>query len=693
MPTRTHMRLQSIPQRESVTVALHPPRPMPNSMPQAFSGGPALPPAAPQNHAAGAAAGPVQADSPDAQEKGAELPKLTRALMKASKRWLICCNKVPHYIGGAPRKGKLDSQEDMARLATYEDAKADVALRGADWSLGFALGPDDKGGYWQGIDFDNVAERRLADLANNVAGYVELSPSGKGCHAIGYGRHFRTLPSNSTGIEAYAAGRFFTVTENIIRDSALTCLAQYVEQSLAPRHEASRPHASIEDVPVDPKTVSELRSALWHMSADDYDPWIQMGLALRELGQTGRGLWLDWSSTSYKFDPREAAKKWDTFKPTKTGYQAVFVEAQRQGWVNPASNAAQLPRTMGSATNDNECGEGSAEEGRQIWKAIEPGLMARYCHIEMLTDDDLLALPPLRWLIKNIVPEVAFGTIHGQEKTGKSFLTLDMLAHVSNGEREWFGRKVKAAPCVYVPFEGRGGIPDRIRAWREERRKPSNIRFIMRPIDLRQKLHRDQLVETLIKRRWAGGVLCIDTLAASAGSFEENSSKDMGEMIAIFQELQQRLGGVVLVVHHSGKDPSRGMRGHSSLSGSVDFSIECLKDDQGSLFRVALMKDGEQGQVFPFVMERKWVRDDEDGEPVFSLVVRPQERVPATDAEAEMVLAVVRELGSTSQRNVIDKLGGKLPQKRVAAAIARLKVDGRIRSIAEKGKNAKIEAV
>jgi len=94
---------------------------------------------------------------------------------------------------------------------------------------------------------------------------------------------------------------------------------------------------------VDPKTVSELRSALLHMRSDNYDHWINMGMALRELGDIGRGLWLVWSATSEKFDAKQAARKWEALPGERTGYQAVFAEAQRQGWVNPASSAAQLP--------------------------------------------------------------------------------------------------------------------------------------------------------------------------------------------------------------------------------------------------------------------------------------------------------------------------------------------------------------
>src|SRR3546814_17908622 len=65
-------------------------------------------------------------------------------------------------------------------------------------------------------------------------------------------------------------------------------------------------------------------------------------------------------------------------------------------------------------------------------------------------------LPPLRWFVKRIIPDVGIGAIYGDSGTFKSFLTIDALAHISNGQ-DWFGHRVTAAPTVYVPFEGQIG--------------------------------------------------------------------------------------------------------------------------------------------------------------------------------------------------------------------------------------------
>ena len=53
-------------------------------------------------------------------------------------------------------------------------------------------------------------------------------------------------------------------------------------------------------VTLPPETIQHLRSALLSMRADDRKLWIDCGMALKTLGDVGRGLWLEWSLTSRK---------------------------------------------------------------------------------------------------------------------------------------------------------------------------------------------------------------------------------------------------------------------------------------------------------------------------------------------------------------------------------------------------------
>jgi len=279
-----------------------------------------------------------------------ELP----AQMREARRWLVWRSvanpdpakkprKIPFYVSGVARNGALDTAADQAQLATFDEA---CSVLSRFTGLGFALGPDGTGKVWQGIDLDSLSQRpALQVLADDgLPGYTETSPSGNGVHAIGYGRPFPALGSNASGIEAYSEGRYFTVTADNAGLGEPVDLADYVQRVLLPRHGQHAPpsEAAVAEF-VPPATIAELRSALAAMRSDDRDLWIANGQRLKRLGEPGRALWMEWSQQSDKFDPADAARVWDSFAADRTGYQAVFADAQRKGWVNPLSGVAPAP--------------------------------------------------------------------------------------------------------------------------------------------------------------------------------------------------------------------------------------------------------------------------------------------------------------------------------------------------------------
>jgi hypothetical protein len=168
--------------------------------------------------------------------------------MRNAHRWLVWKaqsqasgkpRKVPFYVNGTKRYGVLDTPADQAMLAAFQDALG-VFMAGGYTGLGFALGPDGSGNFWQGIDLDDIPNRpELCQIADDLPGYTETSPSGNGLHAIGYGRPFTSLGSNGTGIEAYAGGRYFTVTGEGSGFRPPACLADFVEKRLRPMHSRS----------------------------------------------------------------------------------------------------------------------------------------------------------------------------------------------------------------------------------------------------------------------------------------------------------------------------------------------------------------------------------------------------------------------------------------------------------------------
>jgi hypothetical protein len=269
-----------------------------------------------------------------------------------------------------------------------------------------------------------------------------------------------------------------------------------------------------------------------------------------------------------------------------------------------------------------------------------------------LTPDDLASLPPMMWRVRGMLPEHGLAAIYGPSQSGKSFLTLDMLAAVSEG-REWFGRRTVACPVSYVVLEGQHGIKQRTDAYRARfGALPAAMRFFATPFALLEPEDVQDLSDSIRDEGGAGGIVVIDTLNGASPGADENDSRDMGRLIAAAKALEAAVGGLVLLVHHTGKDASRGLRGHSSLLAALDAAIEVTRDGDRREWRLAKSKDGRDGDAHPFRLAVVELGVDADGDTVSSCVIE-------LDAPADAASRRPQPKGS-NQRTAWDVLGAML---------------------------------
>jgi hypothetical protein len=241
----------------------------------------------------------------------------------------------------------------------------------------------------------------------------------------------------------------------------------------------------------------------------------------------------------------------------------------------------------------------------------------------LLSLDDLLSLPPLRWRVRGVLPESGLAAVFGPSGSGKSFLAIDLCMALSDGVA-WFGHRVQAAPVLYCALEGESGISNRVRAFhRHHGHRGAAARYLAQPFDLLKDVQR--LADAIIAKQGKGGVVFLDTLNRAAPGIDENSSEDMGRVITAAKCLQRLVEGLVVLVHHSGKDQAKGLRGHSSLHAALDAAIEVKRDGDYRSWKVAKSKDGEDGKEFPFALHRVVLGEDEDGEEITSCVIEPGE--------------------------------------------------------------------
>lgn len=188
----------------------------------------------------------------------------------------------------------------------------------------------------------------------------------------------------------------------------------------------------------------------------------------------------------------------------------------------------------------------------------------------LLTGADLATAKFSEWAIDSVLPASGLAAVFGPSGVGKSFFALDAVAAIAEG-RDWFGHSTNARPIVYSVLEGQDGFKHRVRAWElhNGRKLPQSIRLMMTAFGITNDGDVTDFAAVLPK----GGIVVIDTLNAAAAGVDENGSVGMGQILAGTKRLAQITGGLVVLVHHSGKSEGAGLRGHSSLIGALDAAL------------------------------------------------------------------------------------------------------------------------
>ena len=131
------------------------------------------------------------------------------------------------------------------------------------------------------------------------------------------------------------------------------------------------------------------------------------------------------------------------------------------------------------------------------------------------------------------------------------------------------------------------------------------------------------------------------SVAMSIGEGSENDGRDMGMFISNIMRLKAYFNCHILIVHHTGKDRSKGARGHSSLRAALDTEIELKADGLVRVASVTKQRDMESGKKVAFTLEVVELGVDEDLEAVTSCVVSPAD-VPDSTAKRSGWMATIK---------------------------------------------------
>jgi hypothetical protein len=95
----------------------------------------------------------------------------------------------------------------------------------------------------------------------------------------------------------------------------------------------------------------------------------------------------------------------------------------------------------------------------------------------------------------------------------------------------------------------------------------------------------------------------------------------MGEILQACKRLQLLIDGLVVLIHHTGKDTTQGARGHSSFFAALDGAIEVKRKNDKRSWSIAKAKDGQDGNDYSFALKLHELGEDTDGDKVTSCTI------------------------------------------------------------------------
>ena len=578
------------------------------------------------------------------------VPQNVPDILKREKRWLAWRAGPLKPTGKFdkfpvdPKTGRKINPVDPGNWLPFEAALT-AHQQGIASGIGFALsnqhplvtsaGP----AYLTAIDLDHclgTMNQQKALWRELGAPYVEFSPSQQGLRMLGLTSTALKGGNAGGGRELYSSGRFMTITgigsKGTLRD--ITAELSVVERRWFP----AKPALATPPVCLTTSLIPETReqgarvlSMLDAVSADTtYEIWRDIIWSIASTGwASSRPIAHLWSQKAlHRYDGPALDKLVDDYDPARgITLGTLAYHARQNGWTDKPGLKPQAQQALPPATQQ--------ARGR------------------LMTADQLRQLPAAPYVVRSVFPAQGLAAIYGEPGCGKSFLALHLAHAISTGAADWFGFRVRQRPVAYVALEGWGGMGKRTAALEVHSGQPcpSGLRFWDQDIHLLTGDGIELLASEVVSTVGTGAVVIVDTLNQASPGADENTSQDMGKIIANSKRLAAAVGGLAILVHHSGKTRAQGLRGHSSLLAAMDAVIEVATvEGKHKTWSITKAKDDSSDVKRDFDLITYTVDQDEDGGPLTSCAVqhalqaRPPTRVRPTGKNQKAALTELQRL-------------------------------------------------
>lgn len=208
--------------------------------------------------------------------------------------------------------------------------------------IGFVFTKDDN---LVGVDLDDVYEldvgftnAAMQQIAESIDGYMEISPSGTGVKIFTRAQEFAAHKDSSIGFEAYATGRFFTVTGHKL-SGTVPAEAQDLTNVIPERTMRHTGDAFGDYVtPLDGWDINRVEQELLSKLEPEcgYAEWLKVGAILHH--QFGGDIeaceaWDRWSQTGASYEATgdySCENKWRTFKGSGATLRSLIFTVNQQ---------------------------------------------------------------------------------------------------------------------------------------------------------------------------------------------------------------------------------------------------------------------------------------------------------------------------------------------------------------------------
>lgn len=231
-------------------------------------------------------------------------------------------------------------------------------------------------------------------------------------------------------------------------------------------------------------------------------------------------------------------------------------------------------------------------------------LMPQSNKLKIIRSDDLDDdFTPPDEVVQGLFVGSEVSVLYGASNSGKTFLACEIARSVAMG-LDFMGRRVDQGDVLYLATESPHSIKTRIQAINKyHATRTTGIHIAQAQVNLYTNPEWQAEIIEAAKSNGCRMIVC-DTLARITAGANENSGQDMGPIIEALDAIAKQTGAAVIVVHHSGKDQTKGARGWSGLYGAVDAEIEVKEVEGIRSFSVTKQRQlGTKEEVQTFSLE------------------------------------------------------------------------------------------